>query len=203
MTTGEDPATKAFYADKWAAVAEVEKEIGSSPQLGPFLDDLTPGAAVLELGCGGGRDSKAILAAGFELDATDGCEQLVRQARAHLGHAVRLMRFAELDAQARYHGVWASACLLHVLRDDLVGILHLIHRALRPDGLFFASYKAGSGEGRDQYGRYFNYPDIAWLDETYRKAGDWASIDIETGPGLQHGGAEVAWHRVTAKRQEA
>jgi len=68
---------------------------------------------------------------------------------------VRVMRFAALDAEAGYYGVWANACLLHVPRADLLAILARIHRALRPDGLFAASYKTGMDKGRDCFGKYF------------------------------------------------
>mgnify|MGYP001816928904 CR=1 FL=1 len=201
MTSGEDPATREFYADKWSALANVDKSIGVTPQLEGFLAALPAGGSVLELGCGAGRDSKAIIAAGFELDATDGCPELVPLTSAHIDHPVRLMRFDELDADRLYDGVWASACLLHVFRADLPAILVRIHRALKPGGYFFASYKAGEAEGRDDYGRYFNYPDIHWLRAAYSQAADWAAFDVETGPGLQHGGSEIDWHRVTVIRR--
>ena len=201
MIRGEDTATRAFYADKWSALVNVEKSVGVTPQLGGFLASLPAGGSVLELGCGAGRDSKAIIAAGFDLDATDGCPELVPLASAHLNHPVRLMCFDELDVEEQYDGVWASACLLHVFRSQLPDILSRIHRALKPGGRFFASYKAGEAEGRDDYGRYFNYPDTAWLRAAYAEAADWASFHVETGPGLQHGGTKIDWHRVTVIRR--
>ena len=66
-------------------------------------------------------------------------------------------------ADAAFDGVWANACLLHVPRTALPGILAKVQRALRPGGVFYASYKAGEAEGRDRFGRFFNYPDAAWL----------------------------------------
>lgn len=36
--------------------------------------------------------------------------------------------------RAAYDGVWAGACLLHVPRDELAGVLARIHRALKPEG---------------------------------------------------------------------
>lgn len=197
----EDPRTQAFYSARWFAVDEAVKPIGVSPQLAGFLCKLPKGGSVLELGCGNGRDSKAILAAGFELDATDGCEELARQAERHIGHPVRHLRFAELNARDCFDGVWASACLLHVYRKDLSAILRRIYQALKPNGRFFASYKAGRAEGRDEYGRYFNYPDTGWLMEAYSSAANWDNLEIETGPGLQHGGSMTDWHRVTAVRK--
>jgi len=74
-----------------------------------------------------------------------------------------------------------SACLLHVPRDELAGILGRIRRALKPSGVFYASFKIGEGHGRDNLGRYYNYPSPEWLRATYAGAGRWSSLSIETG----------------------
>jgi cyclopropane fatty-acyl-phospholipid synthase-like methyltransferase len=46
---------------------------------------LQPGARILELGCGGGRDAEAMVAAGFEVDPTDGTPEIARKAEERLG----------------------------------------------------------------------------------------------------------------------
>jgi hypothetical protein len=80
--------------------------------------------------------------------------------------------------RAAYDGVWASACLLHVPRDELAGVLARIHRSLKPEGLFYARYKVGHGDGRDSLGRYYNYPPAEWLDATCAAAGAWTPVKI-------------------------
>jgi hypothetical protein len=90
------------------------------------------------------------------------------------------MLFHELDAFEAYDGVWASACLLHVPRDELTGILVRIHRALKPAGFFYASFKIGEADGRDDLGRYYNYPSREWLDAVYAAAGQWDILAAET-----------------------
>ena len=52
-----------------------------------------------------------------------------------------------------------------------------IHRALKPAGVFYASYKVGDGDGRDTLGRYYNYPSPEWLEATYAGAGQWDAVD--------------------------
>jgi hypothetical protein len=76
--------------------------------------------------------------------------------------------------------VWASACLLHAPRDELADILGRIHRALKRDGLFYASFKIGEGDGRDSLGRYYNYPSPEWLQATYAATDEWRSISSGT-----------------------
>jgi len=122
-----------------------------------------------------------MLADGFELRATDGSPEMAEIASRRLVHPVEAMRFDELDESEAYDGVWASACLLHVPRDELTGVLARIHRALRNDGVFYASFKIGKGDdGRDRLGRYYNYPSPEWLEAAYAAAGPWQSLTSDT-----------------------
>ncbi|WP_209347920.1 class I SAM-dependent methyltransferase [Pontixanthobacter sp. CEM42] len=144
---------------------------GHSRDLDGFLDLLQPDAKILELGCGGGRDTKRIMERGFAVDATDGTPAIAQEAAKHIGAPVRVMRFDELTSAAEYDAVWAHACLLHAPWDDLPSILSAIFRALKPDGWHYANYKLGDGEGRDLLGRLGNFPKAEWLEDLYRAAG--------------------------------
>jgi SAM-dependent methyltransferase len=199
VTTGEDAQTLAFYEAE-APVYAASGAQGASRHLPEFLAALPAGASILELGCGGGRDAEAMLAAGFAVDATDGCAALAKKAEARLGRPVRVLRFEDLDVDARYDGIWANACLLHVPRAGLSAILKRIHRALAPGGLFTASYKTGLPEGRDRFGRYFNYPSEEWLRSTYAEAASWASIAIAARAGSGYDGEATDWLDVQAIR---
>ena len=64
-------------------------------------------------------------------------------------------------------------------RSELAQVLTLIWRALKPGGVFYASFKAGDGDGRDTLNRYYNYPSPEWLRDTYASAGSWSSLAIE------------------------
>jgi SAM-dependent methyltransferase len=90
------------------------------------------------------------------------------------------MRFDELEESEAFDGVWASACLLHVPKPDLAGILARIHRALKADGVFYASFKSGEADGRDSLGRYYNYVSADWLHATYAAAGPWQLLSSDT-----------------------
>ena len=173
-----DAPTLQFYRENAQAYAEWAK--APSTRLTGFLALLPPGGAILELGCGAGNHAAKMLAVGFALRATDGSPEMAEIASRRLGHPVEAMLFDELDADQAYDGVWASACLLHVPRDDLAGILAQIHRALKPDGVFYASFKVGQGDGRDALGRYYNYPSSRWLSSVYDEAGPWRPLASET-----------------------
>jgi SAM-dependent methyltransferase len=178
-----DDATLQFYRRN--AEAYAKRTITSrQARLSKFLALLPPRAAILELGCGAGADTKEILAQGFDVTPTDGSPEMAEIASRHLGRPVGTLLFDDLDAVEAYDGVWANACLLHVPRDQLASVLALIHRALKPGGAFYASYKTGEGDGRDTLDRYYNYPTEDWLRATYAQAGTWRDLAIETGEVL-------------------
>jgi SAM-dependent methyltransferase len=194
-----DDDTLRFYAEH-ALTYAAAGEGRTNHHLDAFLDRLPPGARVLELGCGGGRDAAHILGRGFDVVATDGSPELAAIATARLGRSVRVLRFDELADVAAYDGVWASACLLHVRADHLAPVLALVRRALRPGGRFAASYKAGDGEGRDRFGRYFNFPSRQALEAAYAEAGPWTSIRIEHADGGGYDRIQRTWLMVEAVR---
>jgi SAM-dependent methyltransferase len=173
-----DEKTLQFYRSNAQSYADWAK--APSTRLRGFLALLPPGASILELGCGAGNHSAVMLEGGFEVRATDGSPEMAAIAARRLGHPVEAMLFDQLDVHEAYDGVWASACLLHVPRDELAGILGRIHRALKPSGVFYASFKIGEGDGRDNLGRYYNYPSPEWLKATYASGGTWDSLTSDT-----------------------
>jgi SAM-dependent methyltransferase len=173
-----DDETLQFYRRNAQSYADWAK--APSTRLKGFLALLPSGGSILELGCGAGNHSAVMLEAGFEVRATDGSPEMAEIAARRLGHPVEAMLFDQLDAREAYDGVWASACLLHVPRDELAGIFTRIHNALKPSGVFYASFKIGEGDGRDNLGRYYNYPSPQWLQATYAAAGKWDSLTSDT-----------------------
>lgn len=198
-SSAADDETLAFY-DSEADIYVASGSDASSRWLHSFAQRLPKGARILELGCGGGRDSAALIDLGFDVIATDGSPEMARNAQGRLGRPVRVMRFEQLSDQAAFDAIWANASLLHVPRAGLGDVLARICNALVPGGLHFASYKAGHAEGRDALGRYFNYPDKRWLTETYLGAGRWEIVSIEDSLGKGYDKVETPWLDITMRR---
>jgi SAM-dependent methyltransferase len=194
-----DQATLTFYGQETPAYVAKSKA-GASRWLADFMHALPTGAHILELGCGAGRDAEALLAQGFEVDATDGAPTMTAEAEQRLGRPARIMRFDELSAVDAYDGIWANASLLHVPRAALSGILALVLRALRPGGLHFASYKAGRSAGRDALGRYYNYLDPNAVKLFYARSGRWDLLSVTDYLGSGYEGDQEPWIAITARK---
>ena len=199
-----DEATLVWY-EREAPSYTASGTQGQSRHLDGFLDRLEPGALILELGCGGGRDAAHIRDRGFVIDATDGTAAMVRKAKERHDIDARQMRFDELDTEAEYDAVWAHASLLHLPRAALPGVIAAIHRALKPAGLHFANYKlcdeAHPDEGRDLLGRWTNLPSPEWLEEVYRQAG-FRVLASERYPGKGSDGTQRDWLALTLEQVE-
>ncbi|ANF83222.1 tellurite resistance protein (plasmid) [Acinetobacter sp. NCu2D-2] len=120
----------------------------------PFLRLLPERAAILDLGCGSGRDSLAFKNKGYHVTAIDYSEVLVAKANELTGIQVRKESFYELKYQEQFDGIWACASLLHCERDKLLDVLRRIHRALRCTGVCYMSFKYGTTD-RVKDGRAF------------------------------------------------
>lgn len=130
----------------------------------PFISELPPGARILDAGCGSGRDVRAFSDMGFVVEAFDASAKLVALARQFSGKAVAQKRLQEVDAVETYHGIWCCASLLHISEAELPDVMTRLAIALKPNGIWYLSFKYGRGE-REKDGRRFTDMDVAGLQK--------------------------------------
>lgn len=128
----------------------------------PFVEVLTPPELILDAGCGSGRDAKAFAEMGYRVEAFDASSEMVARAACYSGLPVRQRSFADISETARYDGIWCCASLLHVPGDELPGVMQRLATALKPGGVWYVSFKYGTGE-REKEGRRFTDLDEAGL----------------------------------------
>lgn len=120
-----------------------------------FLDFLPEKAHVLDAGCGSGRDAKYFQSQGYNVTAFDASEEMVRLSTKETNQPTLHLHFQDLTFKEVFDGVWANASLLHVPYLETKKIYTNIYNALKPGGIFYASYKYGerhmSVEGREFY----------------------------------------------------
>lgn len=150
--------TARYYEQFAEAFFTSTVEVDMAPLHRRFLDHLRPGAAILDAGCGSGRDAKVFADLGFAVTAFDASPALAKLASAHCGFEVGTRCFDDVDEVSRYDAIWCCASLLHVPIDGVPGSLARLWRALRPGGVMYVSFKHGTGE-REQNGRRFTDAD--------------------------------------------
>lgn len=114
-----------------------------------------PGLAILDFGCGPGRDLRTFKALGHVPVGLDGCAAFVEKARQSSGCEVWLQDFLALDLPTeRFEGIFANASLFHVPATELPRVLGQLRASLKPGGVLFSSNPRGHNEEGWQGERY-------------------------------------------------
>jgi len=126
-----------------------------------------PPYAILDLGCGPGRDLITFARLGHRPIGLEGAQRLVELARAHSGCEVWQQDFLKLDLPAaHFDGVFANATLFHVPSQELPRVLRELNATLKPGGVLFSSNPRGHGEEGWNGERYGAFHDLdAWRRE--------------------------------------
>jgi SAM-dependent methyltransferase len=119
-----------------------------------------PPYAILDLGCGPGRDLKAFSELGHAAVGLEGSARFVAMARGH-GFEVWEQNFLKLDLpENRFDGVFANAALFHVPSQELPRVLLELRASLKARGVLFSSNPHGHNEEGWSHGRYGTYHDL-------------------------------------------
>ena len=151
-----------------------------------FLSKLSNGAYILDFGCGSGRDAKYFREKGYQVDATDGSEELCKIASDYTGINVKHMLFEELCDNNRYDGIWACSSILHLSKEALLTVLRKMVAALKDSGVVYTSFKYGDFEG-ERNGRYFTDFTIESFKEYMKEIPElqmeefWITDDVRPG----------------------
>ena len=124
-----------------------------------------PPYAILDLGCGPGRDLKVFTDLGHLAVGLEGSPRFAAMVRDR-GYEVWEQNFLELHLpENHFDGVFANASLFHVPSQELPRVLLELHAALKPRGVLFSSNPHGRNEEGWNNGRYGAYHDL----ETWRR----------------------------------
>ena len=147
--------TTAYYEKNAEKFFKETVQVDMSALYAPFFTHIPPGGIVLDAGCGSGRDSLYFIQHGYEVEAFDASLEMCRLASGVIGRTVHHMTFDEVNWVSEFDGIWACASLLHVGRDSIDAVIGRLCRALKPNGVMFASFKLRDEEW-EQDGRFFN-----------------------------------------------
>jgi SAM-dependent methyltransferase len=120
--------------------------------------DAAPPFAILDFGCGPGRDLITFTRRGHVAIGLDGAASFVAMARQDSGCEVWQQDFLALDLPAQtFDGVFCNASLFHVPGQELPRVLRQLHATLKPGGVLFSSNpRGGNQEGwsGERYGAF-------------------------------------------------
>lgn len=200
MNNKSDPQTLSFYDAEAETYASKQRPDEMPASFHRFAAALPPSACVLDLGSGDGHYAAAFEALGHDVIAMDGSAGLAAIASKRLAKPVRVARFDELEDIDAFDGVWAHASLLHAPLESLADLMARIHKSLRLNGIFHASFKTGQPEGRDKLGRYYNFPTHAELQSAMARSGNWVDVTYDTGQGFGYDGTTTGWIILFARK---
>lgn len=181
-------ATLNYYNQNARQFADTTLSVDFTATQNRFLKKLPFHAKILDFGCGAGRDTKYFLEQGYQVDAVDGSEELCKLAESYTGIPVKHMLFQELCAVDCYDGIWACSSILHLPYQELREVLLKMAKALKPQGIIYASFKYGCFQG-ERKGRYFtdfteeSFEALRNTVEGLFLVEQWVSRDVRPGRG--------------------
>ncbi len=182
-----DPRTTVRLGYNRAAAAYLADRTLASPDvlaLNHLLRHLSPGALVLDAGCGAGVPIAATLAAAHRVIGVDFSTAQLALARAHVpAAALACQDLTRLGFAANvFDAVVSYYAIIHVPRAFHASLLATFYRALKPGG--YALLCLGAADLDDDFD-----------DDYFGVRMYWSHFDAPTNLGLlRAAGFEVLWH---------
>ncbi len=145
VETGYDRVAERYLASKDA------EDPTTLAALDELARELSPGAAVLDLGCGAGVPATRRLAQRFAVTGVDLSTRQLELARQHVP-AANFLKADMTDlsfAPEAFAAVVAFHSIIHLPRAEHPALLGKIRRWLKPGGVFLATWALGEWEGEE------------------------------------------------------
>ena len=158
-----------YYQKKFKEYHKKTFNIDPSSFLLPLSEKLSPGAGILDIGCGSGRDLLWFKKRGFEVVGFERSPGLAGLARKNVGCEVIEGDFETYDfSMLSVDAIMLVGALVHLPHSKVPEVLNSISRALKDDGIIFLSLKKGVGNTLDSHGRVFHLWNDGELRDLFR-----------------------------------
>ena len=153
--------TKATYEQSAQELAEYYNASGTRQRhIDEALSLIKPNPAVLELGCGNGRDARYLTSLSDNYVGIDYSGPLLKIAKqaAPLGYFIH-GDIVTTDYPAKRNIIFALASILHTSPYDIAKVMKKANDCLQSDGIFYISTKLGHGTvtKKDRFGERTYY----------------------------------------------
>lgn len=117
------------------------------PEITEFIKIVKKDGKILDLGCGPGHHSNFFSNQNFKVTGIDLSSEMIKLAKKEFTDIdFKVMDISDLDFEVNtFDGIWASASLLHIPKNNIKLILKKIKEILVNNGILYISLKEGKG----------------------------------------------------------
>lgn len=124
----------------------------NSEKIESFIRCLRPGAKILDVGAGSGKDMKYLIERGFECVGIDKSKAFIEIARNE-GIEIEEVDFLDMNfPEDSFDAIWSRGSLFHISKNDFRKVISKLRNFLKRDGVFYLQLIEGCFEGIDTIG---------------------------------------------------
>lgn len=148
---------------------EYENDLSDAPYIDSFLSQVE-GNYILDMGCGPGTLSKYIANKGYNVDAIDYSEEMLKIAREKINNVNFIqMDMRNVEMNKKYNGIMLAYSLFHISKDEVKNVLPKYYDLLEDNGVMLIILQEGSGEdyvsenlgtGLKKFINYYSFEEI-------------------------------------------
>ncbi len=154
-----------YYEKNFEKYYKATVDLDPSSFLNPLKERLEPGATILDIGCGSGRDLLWLKKRGFQPYGLEKAENLAHLARDVSGCQVMTGDVLNFDfSHLVFDALLLIGSLVHFETAEVEKVLLRIQKALTPNGLILLTLKEGVGRKQGEDGRVF----VLWQESLLR-----------------------------------
>ncbi|OJV62565.1 MAG: hypothetical protein BGO41_15535 [Clostridiales bacterium 38-18] len=184
-----------YYNTNASGMIEHTLKLDLQPIYEKFEKYLKPGAKLLDVGFGSGRDSLHFDAKGYEVVSIDFASEVYNRGKVLLNTEVLLVDVRDIKYKNEFEAIWASAVLFHFKEDELKDVLKRCNEALVTNGVMYISFKYGKEE-LIRHGRFFNDFDEAKFKALYAQIEGFELTEMWQTQDARHDHGEQFWLNV-------
>jgi len=184
-----------FYNQNVDEYIKKTSDLQDKDWLEKFISYIPKHGSILDIGCAFGRDTNFFVSKNYDSTGIDLSEKMIIKAKEFVANAkFFVMNMLNLDFDENsFDGVWCSAALLHLNKEDSLKALKEIKRVLRPAGVLYLNLKEGSGEKFIIDDRYKNakkfysyYNEVEIKDILHENGFELQNFVLEKKPGQNY-----------------
>ena len=163
--------TKKTYDENSSYFAESFKKRNDPNKryaLNRFVQLLPNKSRILDAGCGSGDAAQYFTKQGLNVDCIDFSEKMIELCKQKELNA-KVMDMEQITFEAEtFNGVWASASLLHLPKNNMQAVVDKFYEILKKEGICYICVKEGYGEiyvEEKNMTRFFSY----WTEDEIKE----------------------------------